>query len=180
MDLQFLESECLTTVLLVVIMIIVFFWFVYPKMSCSAEKFSPVISATPEASVVSENVTLPNGVKVPYYDESKGVIMAGSEWSNPPQFDPMSDKPYVIPPGSYLLDDGQGGNSGLSNAKCSQSCCSQQWPVPFKLKYDSNTCNSQEEYRPSNLTCNNNYEDSGCLCITDKQFDYLSNRGGNA
>ncbi len=106
--------------------------------------------------------------------------MGGSEFIRP-DFD-NSDKLHInpIPPGSYLLDDGMGGNAGYATTKCSKSCCSAQWPTPFNLKYEKDICNSQEEYEPNNMYCNNAWEDSGCLCLDKKQYNYLADRGGNA
>ena len=38
---------------------------------------------------------------------------------------------------------------------------------------------NKDKYVPSNIMCNNAYQDSGCLCLTKEQAGFLSNRGGN-
>jgi len=62
---------------------------------------------------------------------------------------------------------------------CSPLCCSQQWPLPFKLGYDRYVCNSEQEYMPTTMTCNNSWQNSGCACVNKSQYDFLVNRGNN-
>lgn len=78
------------------------------------------------------------------------------------------------------LDDGAGGNLGLTYNLCSPSCCSDQWPVPHKLPVDKFICDNKEEYVPNSYTCSNQWQNSGCLCMTKKQGEFMHNRGGNA
>ena len=70
-------------------------------------------------------------------------------------------------------------DSGLIHNMCSKACCSAQYPLPFKLKIDPMLAESKEEYYPSNYTCNNGWQDAGCVCMTVQQRESLDNRGGN-
>jgi hypothetical protein len=78
------------------------------------------------------------------------------------------------------LDDGAGGEMGLNNNLCSPSCCSEQWPTPHKLPKDKFVCDNKSEFVPNTYTCNNAWQNSGCLCLTKEQHKFLYNRGGNA
>ena len=78
------------------------------------------------------------------------------------------------------LDDGAGGNMGLHYNMCSPSCCSAQYPTPHKLAKDPLVCGREGEFVPSSLTCQNSWQNSGCVCLTKKQASNLSYRGGNA
>jgi hypothetical protein len=66
--------------------------------------------------------------------------------------------------------------NGLNNNRCSLSCCSKQWPLPFKLSTDGEDLTGNI---PNNYTCNNGLQDSGCLCMTKPQADFLDSRGTN-
>jgi hypothetical protein len=78
------------------------------------------------------------------------------------------------------LDDGGGGSFGLHNNLCSKSCCSEQYPLSFNMPTDELVCANKEKYVPTNYKCNNAWQDSGCVCLTEKQGQFLSDRGGNA
>lgn len=80
---------------------------------------------------------------------------------------------------NYFIDVGEVGTS-LSNAMCSKSCCSPQYPLPFSLPTDKMVCNSGEKYVSSGITCNNGWQDTGCLCMTEDQANFLATRGKNA
>lgn len=60
---------------------------------------------------------------------------------------------------------------------CSKSCCTPQYPLPFSVPIDKMTCESKEELFPSNYTCNNSWQDTGCLCLTKKQSEFLESKG---
>lgn len=66
-----------------------------------------------------------------------------------------------IPSNYYFLDDGANGSASVLNNLCSKSCCSAQWPTPHKLKYDPYVCNNKDQYVPSQMMCNNSFQDSG-------------------
>lgn len=66
----------------------------------------------------------------------------------------------------------------LHNNRCSPSCCSPQWPVPFKLDNDLALCNDNNKYIPTKYYCTGQ-QGRGCVCVTEKQHDYLGSRGTN-
>jgi hypothetical protein len=114
------------------------------------------------------------------YDAGSGTIMSGPEFI-PSQFlSPWYQAYTGNLKNQYLLDDGEGGTMGLNFNMCSKSCCSDQYPVPFKMPIDSNVCDSKDEFVPTNYSCNNAWQDSGCVCMTKKQANFLGNRGNNA
>jgi len=84
-----------------------------------------------------------------------------------------------VPSNYYFLDDGANGEYSIQHNMCSKSCCSAQYPVPFKQKYDPYICDNKDKFVGSNIMCNNSYQDSGCLCLTKKQSQFLKNRGTN-
>jgi hypothetical protein len=92
---------------------------------------------------------------------------------------PQGNSSNVIPENMYLLD-GANKNFNFANSRCSKSCCSQQWPLPFALKSDPAVCNSKEKYIPTGLSCSNSWDDSGCLCVSEEQARFYGNRAGNA
>jgi hypothetical protein len=101
-----------------------------------------------------------------YYD---GDVLEVPWAKNPKNYGEVAD----------MLNDGSDGFAGLNYNLCSKSCCSQQYPPPFMTSFDNFVCNSKDKFVPSNYVCNNGYQDTGCLCITEKQQQFLQNRGGN-
>lgn len=95
-----------------------------------------------------------------------------------------AEYPWSKNKGNYgeteILDDGDMGNLGLNFNLCSKSCCSAQWPTPFSVTPDDFVLRSKDEFVPSSYTCNNGWEDSGCVCLTPKQALFLNRRGNNA
>lgn len=68
----------------------------------------------------------------------------------------------------------------LNFNKCSPSCCKDQWPVPFVMPDDNDKLLCGAEYVPTNYSCNNGWQNGGCLCMTKRQSDFLQTRGENA
>ena len=79
-----------------------------------------------------------------------------------------------------LLDDTATSNMGLNSNICSLACCTNQWPLPFKIPVDKNMCNNSNEYVKSNYFCSNSSQDSGCLCMKKDQGHFLNTRGSNS
>lgn len=79
-----------------------------------------------------------------------------------------------FPVNLYTIDIGK---NSIAHAKCSKSCCGQQYPTPFDV-HDEEICNNQSSYVPVNLNCISD-QGAGCLCVTKSQFDFLVNRGNN-
>ena len=95
----------------------------------------------------------------------------------------------VIPPWGYdtnkfgdfsELHDGADGGAGMAFNLCSQSCCSPQYPLPFAMPVDPLVCDSKQKFLPSSYACNNGWQNSGCLCMTEEQTLLLNTRGGNS
>lgn len=119
-------------------------------------------------------------IKPTFFDAGSGTVMSGSEFI-PSQFLSPWYKAYTgNVKNQYLLDDGADGAAGLQFNQCSKSCCSEQYPLPFKMPVDSSVCGSKDEFVPNNYTCNNAWQDSGCVCMTKKQANFIGSRGGNA
>ncbi len=83
------------------------------------------------------------------------------------------------PPGSYLLDDGNNGKTGIHFNMCSKQCCSAQYPIPFPLKKEVEL-DKLNDLAPTNYFCNNAWQNSGCLCASKDQVKFMEDRGGNA
>ncbi len=114
------------------------------------------------------------------FDAGSGTIMSGSEF-NPTQFlSPWYNAYTGDMKNHYLLDDGAGGSAGLQFNMCSKSCCSEQYPLPFKMPNDEFIDKNKKEFTPTNYSCNNAWQDSGCVCMTNNQANFLGSRGGNA
>jgi hypothetical protein len=61
---------------------------------------------------------------------------------------------------------------------CSPQCCKHtQWPVSFNTIDPNIDQNLFKDYIGSNLSCNNGPTGGGCLCVTKKDYEYLSKRG---
>ena len=103
--------------------------------------------------------------------------------------DPQGDQArsdYATIPANDNLDDGPTGVQGLiyNNISRGPRCGSPQYPPPFK------TTTKEDDERsktlpadccvPSGYTGFNGYSDSGNVCITPGQRDFISGRGGNA
>jgi len=78
-----------------------------------------------------------------------------------------------------MLDDGMNGNGTLTFNMCSKSCCSTQYPPPIDMPVDPLICNSKQKFVSSSYTCNNGWQDTGCVCMTEKQAELLARRGYN-
>lgn len=74
----------------------------------------------------------------------------------------------------YMIDVGE---NSIVNSKCSKTCCGQQYPTSFD-SYDEEICQNRSKYLPINITCRSD-KGVGCLCVTQEQINFLSNRGNN-
>lgn len=110
------------------------------------------------------------------YDRETGIATTASEFVSLPD--------EVIPAWGTSLEehdnDEEGMLSSLQNNMCSKSCCSQQYPPPHMLDHDAMVCANKDKFVPNDYKCNNSWQDSGCVCMTEKQKDFLARRGGNA
>jgi hypothetical protein len=69
----------------------------------------------------------------------------------------------------------------LDNNKCSRSCCkSNGWPLPKELLENDIDPEELKNYVPNNFSCTDGPSNkSGCLCVTQQDMDYLTNKAGN-
>ncbi len=116
------------------------------------------------------------------YDNTTGTIMSGSQFMEntgivaplwiPPAWDPDAYGPSSkgdLDPADYENDPRM-----LYN-KCSLSCCSAQYPLPFRADADPFVCdaNGKSKYLASDYICTNNTGGTGCLCMSEKQANGL-------
>jgi len=145
-------------IFLIVLFIIVFIFYNCPNNI--NEHFGELRSPLPTDQAVVVNATR----------------MTGSEFAGYPYYEPWEDI-YRNPSAGYLLDDNNEGK--FSFPICSKACCSPQYPPPFEIPIDEWLAKNKDKYVPSQYTCNNAWEDTGCLCLPDKQREYLESRGAN-
>jgi hypothetical protein len=62
--------------------------------------------------------------------------------------------------------------------KCSKNCCNVQWQGSPELLGDDNNGKLNSNYVSSNMSCNFG-KNSGCVCLSKDNFNYLENHGNN-
>jgi hypothetical protein len=69
----------------------------------------------------------------------------------------------------------------IDTNKCSRSCCkSASWPLPEELLENDIQAEELATYVPNNFNCMNGPNNkSGCLCVTQQDMNYLTNKAGN-
>lgn len=176
-NLDFLQDRSTRNVILLVAVIVLYYVFVGRKH----EGFS--VSEADSKLVLEKRMSeeeIP--IKPAYVDADVRTLMAGSGFIPQHQIDGPFDmesnvNKYGIVDG---LDDGAGGSLGLNYNLVSPACCSEQWPTPFKLAHDKFVCENKDQFVPSPYMGNNAWQNSGCVCMTKSQGEFLTNRGGNA
>ena len=141
-----------------------------PEEAIKALDSTDEISVGPEVSAEKNSVM-----------DGRGFLASPLDPASSPVSSVSGD---TVPSNYYFLDDGDDGRMSVQHNLCSRSCCSDQYPTPFKLKHDPYVCNAKNKdgsskYIPSRVMCNNTFQDSGCLCLTKEQGEFLYNRGGN-
>ena len=119
---------------------------------------------------------------VTLYDRHTGSVVSASEFIGlPDEIEPITGQTTVANYGDIdRLDDGYNGSGGLNYNMCSKSCCGAQYPPPFDLEEDAYIAKNKDKFVPNNYMCNNAWNNSGCVCMTKKQRDYIGSRGNNA
>lgn len=163
----------------IIILVAIVVWIMYSGVA-KKENFA---EETIQTKVASEEETKKNAnepvPRTPFVNPETGTLMDGPGFERPLPDEPIFERSSVIPSNYYFLDDGANGEFSVQHNMCSKSCCSEQWPTPFKQKYDPYVCNNKDKFVPSNIFCNNSFQDSGCLCLSKKQASFMYNRGGN-
>lgn len=119
-------------------------------------------------------------IKPTFFDSGSGVMMSGGELTPKELLSPWYQTYTGDVKNHFLLDDGGNGSNGLHFNLCSKACCSDQYPTPFKLPYEDKVCNNKQKFVPSPYMCNNAWQDSGCVCLSKSQGEFIGSRGGNA
>ena len=180
-----LNSDQLRILCIVAVVVIIVLWLCRFKLSTSVQlqyKGQPLYRYENMENVEENNKGVKNGGKCAYVDASTGAIVDGPSFEGG-DIDKPSWYSGDLDPSMYFLDDGADGEFSIQNNMCSKSCCSNSWPsISVTRKDDPYVCAMKEkgELMPSNLTCNNAYQDTGCLCLNKKQYQFLSNRGTNS
>lgn len=180
--------ESNTKILLTSIIVILAIWIVWPYIksslhSTSSESFNVVASSNVDERY--ERADKDPVINPMLYEPNLSIATSASEFVGMPStiLPAWNEEDVNINVGGYgdndKLDDGANGNDGLLTNLCSPSCCAPQYPTPFALPVDPLTCKSKEKYVGSSYMCNNSWQNSGCLCMTQKQSDFLASRGGN-
>jgi len=117
----------------------------------------------------------------PYVDGASGSLFAGPGFEATQMRNMLGEEIGPVPADAYMLPDGAAGNMNIANNLCSKSCCSPQWPTPFRVPEDRFVCQQKRNGNlvPSQYYCNNAFQDAGCLCMTKEQGNFLFSRGGN-
>jgi len=197
MDFDWINKQTLTYAALAIVVLCVISWFMGPSIpnDLMEEQMAEAIGEEMEAfNAEAENeekfqgekaltVKSKNGiVNPPYIGPNIGTIMDGPGYIQPDYWDKAEQGSPVgstIPSNYYFLDDGANGKFSIQHNLCSKSCCSDQWPTPFKQKYDPYVCGNKDKFVSSRIMCNNSAQDSGCLCLSKEQASFIYNRGGN-
>jgi hypothetical protein len=118
------------------------------------------------------------------FDNATGTIMTGTQFMEntgiiaPPWVAPAWNPDAYGPSSKGEMNPADYENDPrMLYNKCSLSCCSPQYPTPFQGTADPFVCdkNGDNKYLASDYICQNNTGGTGCLCMTQKQVDGMSN-----
>lgn len=193
-----LDNESLIMFVLTVVGVFLVATMVLPPLcrmvlNGGAEGFNGALPEGESAGPESENGAVPEEMpeqqvvpseelQAPVVSPQTGALLDGPGYEQQPIDGAPIDASMTvdqIPSNYYFLDDGAGGEMSIQHNLCSKSCCSEQWPTPFKQKYDPYVCQNKDKFTSSRIMCSNTFQDAGCLCLRKDQQQFLYNRGGN-
>ena len=167
-----LNTQTFITVGLVIVLILVVIYSVMVTKSNSSEGYSNIDSA---GGLAPANYPPTNTFRPAYYEPELGILTSASDFIGMPT--------EVIPAWTDDVNNPKAnqkmGNAGLGYSMCSKSCCAPQYPPPFSLPKDDLVLNSGQEFVGTSYACSNTWQDSGCLCMTKEQGQFLDSHGGN-
>jgi len=188
---KFQDKRTMIIFLLVVLGIVIFLWLVLPSHITVSMPKIPVVSEQEHVAVehhegfdgeqvqaeqeagkeaqVSKQIVSTNA---PFIDPKTGTLIDGPGFEKGEMEGAGHSAMASIPSNFYMLDDGAMGEQSIQHNLCSKSCCSEQWPTPFKQRYDPYVCankaNGKNEvdidgtkFTTSSYFCNNSFEDAG-------------------
>ena len=166
----------------VVVIVLFVVWLVYKqveKLDGSVAKITNEPNNQQDATELREKDPV---IYPEVYDRLTGQVTAASEFVGLPSEIYPADGGKALSNYGLIdkLDDGYSGEMGLNYNMCSKSCCSPQYPTPFSLESDVMVESMKDKFVPNNYSCNNAWNNVGCVCMTKTQHKYLSSRGGNA
>lgn len=169
-------------ILLVVVIVALVIWIIYPYFK--TENFKQDIKIVSNFPTDYKEKEIPV-IRPPSYDADTMAIQAGADFI--PQKHYFTPWGTMVQVGDFSTADGTPALSSdsvtdytMNFNQCSPACCSDQWPVPFKIPTDKMLCNSEDVFVPTSYFCNNGWQNSGCLCMTKQQSDFLQTRGNNS
>jgi len=172
-----------TKKIVVVVIILIVFYFVFKKSEHLDGTEKVEITNKPNNNQDATELKQPEPKHSPVlYDRKTGIVTAASEFVGlPDEILPAWGSESVANYGQIdRLDDGYNGAMGLNYNMCSKSCCGPQYPPPFNLEEDEMVKKMKDQFVPNNYSCNNAWNNTGCVCLTKKQHQYIGSRGGNA
>lgn len=171
MESKIFNKTNLIVFLLLVLCVVVLAWLVLPKMVTLP---MPGQEAKQEGKQEMEGVQKEHfgeqeqkvvDKNMPFVDPKTGSLIDGPGFERGDVEGVTQESLSTIPSNYYFLDDGANGEMSIQHNLCSKSCCSAQWPTPFKQKYDPYVCDGKKNnnFIPSNVFCNNSFQDSGLI-----------------
>ncbi len=181
MDIEISKNQIFTCVVAVIIFV-VFIWIAFPfvkKFFNKKEKYSHIAGARAKPrSFKPSTIRLRQTARPPTVKPEIGMMIdgPGHEKSMGSVYWPEHGS---IPSNYYFLDDGADGEMSMQHNLVSKSCCSPQWPTPFKTSADPYVCGNKGKFVGSRMFGSNSFQDAGCVCVSQKQAKFIYNRGGN-
>ncbi len=166
---------------IIVILLIILVVVLFSKIVDGFDSVSPpAVVRVNNTETKYGNVSIPSRV----YDRKTGIVSDAAQFVTLPeeiipawgleQDDSLNNYGLVD-----KLDDGNNGLMGLNYNMCSKSCCSKQYPTPFTQDVDVVADSMSDKFTPSQYTCNNAWQNTGCVCMTKNQKSFLASRGNN-
>lgn len=148
---DFLQDNTVQWVIIIILVVLIIY-FLIPKNEYFTNKEGFGAPPFEIERVYEDPLIIPD-----YTNLENGTIMSGTNFIPQNEVVPAWGEQYGVAEtlDNNELSDGQGGSYTLNNNICSKSCCSNQYPTPFALPYDSFICNNKDELLPSNYVCNN-------------------------